>query len=109
MCDYTMKKESVSKTSFRILKHVKENDRTSLTQVADSLDLTYPAVSRHLRGDNSYAFLDHLLDTQPNEDDARYKDISIVEGKEDEVDTLLEAYSIISQYEEEGEDEQDSQ
>lgn len=93
-----MKRDSISKTSFRILENLNENGKSSLTVVAEDLDLSYPAVSRHLRGDNKYGFLDALIVTEANEDDQRYKNIFIDTDKQDEVDTLLEAFRIVEKY-----------
>lgn len=94
-----MERGSVSKTSFRILKTLDANGKSSLTSVAENLDLSYPAVSRHLRGSHKYGFLDELIEAKGNEDDKRYNDLFIDEAKREEVDTLLEAYNIIQKYE----------
>ena len=102
-----MKRDSISKTSFRILRNLDENGKSSLTVVAEDLGLSYPAVSRHLRGDNKYGFLDELIVTESNEDDQRYKDIFIDTDRQDEVDTLLEAFQIVEKYGKEDEKVED--
>lgn len=97
-----MKRDSISKTSLRILKNLDENGKSSLTAVAEDLDLSYPAVSRHLRGDNKYGFLDNLISAEGNEEDQRYNDLFINEDKREEVDVLLDAFDIIQKYEDDG-------
>lgn len=100
----------ISKSSIEILGEIRENPGITLTQIHQNIGKSFTSVSRQFRQDHGPRFLKEMIKKEQGED-RREKKMRIEQGKEEEVDTLVNALEIIRKYEEheEEEDEEDEE
>lgn len=88
----------ISKSSIEILGEINDNPGITLTEIHQNIDKSFTSVSRQFREDHGPAFLQEMIKKEKGEDQ-REKNIWIEEGKEEEVETLVNALEIVRKYE----------
>lgn len=88
----------ISKSSLQILREVRDNPGITIMEITQNLGKSFTSISRQFRDGHGPEFLKQLI-VKETGTDRREKKMKIKNGKEDEVDTLVEALEIINSYE----------
>ncbi|MFB6182840.1 MAG: winged helix-turn-helix transcriptional regulator [Candidatus Nanohaloarchaea archaeon] len=90
-----IKSTTISKTSMKILKQIKENPGITQAEIAENLEVSYTVVSRNFNSDYGTEYLRNMTEKQRGED-GRRKEIYIKEDKQQQAETIIKALNIIN-------------